>query len=79
MNWAELSWNGENDRQQRRSAKPPNRELVEIITCPTCKGRQVERHSVVGPVSHWKCTAGKGCPRWKETADTGTQGRGQIA
>lgn len=79
MNWAELSWSGEESRQRRAVGKPPNRRLVEVITCPTCQGHDIERHSVVGPVSHWMCKAGKGCPRWKETAQVGGKGRAHLA
>lgn len=79
MNWADLSWNGEADRQRRQLGKPRNRRTVDLITCPTCDGHHIERIRIAGPVSYWKCNADQGCPNWKESADTGTQGKGQIA
>lgn len=80
MNWTgSLSWDGESDRQRRQSGKPPNRRMVEVIECPTCHGLDVERHSVVGLVSYWTCKAGKGCGRWKESADAGGKGRAHLA
>lgn len=81
MNWTpSLSWDTESDHQRRKSSKPPNRKLVEVITCPTCgEISEIRRHSVVGLVSHWICQAGKGCDNWKETAVTGGKGRGHLA
>lgn len=81
MNWTgSLSWNDEERRQRRQSAKPPNRVLVEIITCPTCGERiKIRRKEVVGPTSRWICEAGKGCDNWKEDAAAGDQGRAHLA
>jgi hypothetical protein len=79
VNWANLDWNDQRDHLARRSPTPANRRMVEIILCPTCQGHDVQRHSVVGPVSHWQCKAGNGCPNWKESAATGSQGRVTLA
>jgi transposase-like protein len=79
MNWADLSWTSEGERQRVRSTKPLNRRTVEVITCPTCQGFDVVRRNVTAAKSRWECTAGKGCPSWFETPTTGEPGKAHIA
>jgi ribosomal protein L37AE/L43A len=79
MNWADLSWTGEAERQRRKADKPANRETVEIVTCPTCKSRNVRRTQIVGPVGYWICQEETNCPRWKELATVGDSGSARLA
>lgn len=63
-------------RRPRRAPAKPNRQLVEIVVCPCCGSRDVQRHSTVGELSYWRCLA---CAeRWKEDAAVGAS-RGHIA
>jgi len=80
MTWTgSMSWDDEADRQRRRSTKPPNRATVEIVLCPTCKGRHIRCHKRTAAVSHWACLAEIGCPDWKEGPNVGDEGRAHIA
>jgi hypothetical protein len=79
MNWAELSWANEERRVRRAIGKPPNRRMVEIVTCPTCQGEHIRCHKRTPVVSHWACLAEKNCPDWKEGPAVGEAGRAHLA
>lgn len=76
---AAFDWNDDPPRPAAGKPPQPNREAVWVIVCPTCKSRRVERHSVVGLVSHWFCKADTTCPRWKEAASDGERGKATLA
>ncbi len=75
MNWADLSWSGEAERQRRKADLPRNRRTVIIILCPTCDGTDIRCHRRTAVASYWTCTAAKQCPDWKEPANAGQDGK----
>lgn len=75
MAWGDgANWQ-ENDATPR-PRRHDNRETVQIVICPYCRSRHVRRRSVAGTMAFWCCET---CDyRWKEPAEIGVNGKGQI-